>query len=195
MAEIVAALLGAEVLEALAEEGPQRRDRATARAADDGFQLGKGQLDRVQVRTVRRQKDEGRSGGRDRALHGGALMRAEVVRDHDVTAAQGGHEDLFDVGEETGPINRAFEDTRRGQAAQAQGGQKGARLPAGKGRVVMNADAPGRAAVPPQQIRGDARFIKEDEVAWIPGRGAPVPRGSGEDEVRSVVLAGPYGFF
>ena len=65
MTKAVAAFLGTEARQARAEERPERLDGSTARSADDRFQLGEAELDRIEVGTVGR-----RLGARD-----GAAMR------------------------------------------------------------------------------------------------------------------------
>ena len=50
-----------------------------------------------------------------------------------------GHEDLFDKGKETRPVDGAVEDPGRGQARHPQRGEKRTGLPPGARRVVVDA--------------------------------------------------------
>ena len=195
MAEIIPAFVWAEVLQRFAEQRPERVDRATSRGANDGFQLRKAQFDGVEVGAVRRQIHQRGAGGFDGVAHAGHFVRAQVVGDDDVTGVERGHEDLFHVGEEARPIDRAVEDAGRGQARDAERRDKRAGLPARKRRGVIDPDPARRAPVAPQQIRGDARFIEEDQVRGIPSRRAVAPLRPRCRNVQPVVLAGPYGFF
>src|SRR5262245_2918961 len=54
--EVVPALRGAEGIDRLPQESPQAIDRPLAGLAQQGLELGEGQLDRVEVRAVRRQQ-------------------------------------------------------------------------------------------------------------------------------------------
>ena len=52
-------------------------------------------------------------------------------RNDDVPGMQGGHEDLFDIGEEARPVDGAVEDPGRGQGRHPQRGEKRTGLPPG----------------------------------------------------------------
>jgi len=68
---------------------------ARAHAAQRLFGLGKGLLDRVEVRGVGGQKDDLTAGGFDERLGPGALVDGEVVEDHDLSWVQARHQHLF----------------------------------------------------------------------------------------------------
>ena len=194
MPEVIAALLGAEVLEAFAEEWPQRRDGPTARPANDGFQLRKGQFDRIEVRAVGREEDQRGSCRCYRALDRSAFVCGEIIGDDDIARVQCWHEDLFDIREKDRPINRAVEHTGGREPREAQRGDEGACLPPRKRRVVVHADTARSPAVPTEQIGGDARFVEEHQVFGVPLGRALAPGGPGYDQVRSVVFTGPNRF-
>lgn len=195
MSEIISAFVGTEVLEAFAEERPQGVNRAASRRANNRLQFGKAEFDWVEVRTVGREIEEGRAGALDQASHAGDFVRAEVVGDDEIAGHERRHEDLFDVGEEARTVERAVEHAGRGQAADAERREKGAGPPSGKWGVVVDADATGCAAVASQQVRRDTRFIEEDEMSRVPRRRELSPLGARGGNVRSIVLAGSYGFF
>ena len=69
---------------------------------------------------------------------GGHFVCAEVIGDDDVHG-EGGHEDLFDIGEEARPVDGAVEDPGRGQASHPQRCEKRTGLPPGARRVVVDA--------------------------------------------------------
>ena len=65
-------------------------------------------------RDYRRQIPQGGVSPLDGATDAGGLVHAEVIRDDDVARPQRGHQDLVDVGQEAGAVDRAIEDARRG---------------------------------------------------------------------------------
>lgn len=122
-------------------------------------------------------------------------MRTEIVRNDDIADPQRGYEDLIDVGQEARAIDRAVEDAGRGEPGDAQGGEESAGLPPPERGVVVDALPPGRATIPAEQGRGDAGLVEKDQVRRIPRRSVALPVRPRRRDVRSVVLAGPYGFF
>ena len=195
MAEIIAALGWGETRDTLAEQRPERVNRATPRSTHQRFELRETELDRIEIGTVGRQVAQGGAGGFDRVLDAVDVMRREVIGDHDVAGRERGDEDLGDVGEKAVAVHRAVDHPRRGQPGDAQTGDKGAGLPPRHGRVVADPVAAWAAAIPPQQVRGDTSFIKKDEARGVPGRrrGLPlVPRGG---DVGPVVFGRAYRFF
>ena len=195
MAEIVPTFVGAEALEALAEERPEGLDGPAAGGAHEGLQFRETEFDRVEVRTVGREIPERGARLLDRPAHARDFVGAEVVGDDPVAGVQGRDENLFDVGEETRPVDRAIEDAGRAKPGDAQGGEKRAGLPAPERRVVVDAYAPRGAPIAPQQIRGHARFVEKDQGRRIPQRRLMPPGNPGGGDVRPVVLAGADGFF
>ena len=69
MGEVVGAFGGGEGVENLAEGAPERLDGAGGGGAEQRLELGESQLDRVQIRAVGRQVEEGRAGGFDGFAH------------------------------------------------------------------------------------------------------------------------------
>jgi len=193
--DVAAALVRAEALQAVTEERPQRFDRSTARRADDRLQFREAEFDRIEVGAVRRQIQQRGAGVRDRLADPADFVRTEVVRDDEIADVQGRDEDLFDVGEKARPVDRAVEDARCRETGHAERRDEGARLPAGKRRVVVDPGAPRRPPVSAQEIRGDAGLIEKDEVRRIPRRRPLAPVGAGRGDVRARVFAGAYRFF
>jgi hypothetical protein len=86
------------------------------------------------------------------AADAGDLLRAEIVRDDDVAGHERRHQNLFDVGEEARPADRAVEDPWGGQPPDPQRREKRTRLPSRARGVVVDAGAALRAAIPPEEI-------------------------------------------
>ena len=86
--------------------------------ADERFQFREGQFNRIEIRAIGRQEAEMGADGFDRCTHGGLFVDGEVIEDDDIAWAQRRDQDLIDVREEAGIIDRSVEDGRRGEAAQ-----------------------------------------------------------------------------
>ena len=123
------------------------------------------------------------------------LWAARLVRDHDVAGLQGRHEDLFDVGEETGPVHRAIEDPRGGEPGHPQGGDEGAALPPALGGVIGDPLAARAAPIPPEEIGAPPALIKKDEAGRVEGRGRRRPLRAGGRDVGAIVFGGADRFF
>lgn len=115
MPEVIAALGWGESRDALAEQGPERLDRSTARRAHQTFELRETLFDRIEIGTVWGQVPQRRAGGLDQRLHALDMMGGEVVGDDDVAWRQRGDQDLLDVREKTVAIHRAVDDAGCGQ--------------------------------------------------------------------------------
>ena len=86
-------------------------------------------------------KSELRADVFDRGPDLGLFVHGQVVEDHHITGPERGHQDLFDIREETRIVDRAIEDRRRGQCVQPQCGGHGVCLPMAAGRVITESRA------------------------------------------------------
>lgn len=165
------------------------------RGPDEGFQLREGQFDRIEIRTVGRQKPELSADGFDRRTHRGLFVDGQIVEDDHIAGAERGYQDLLDVGEKRRIVDRSVEDGWGGQAIEAQRGDDGVGLPMTVGRVIAQARAAQTAAVPTQQIGRDPAFIQKQILRHMAERlpGLPLPPGRGD--IRPTLLVGVYRFF
>lgn len=168
---------------------------AWARGAEQRFQFRKGQLDGIEVRTVRRQKpDEGA-----RAFDGGQRLRVfvdgEVIEDHHVAWSERGHEHLLDVGQERRLVDRAIEHGGGVEAVPAQRRDHRVRLPVPAGRVIAEPQATWAAPVPSEQIRGDARLVEKNVVSRIAQRLDILPATPRRGDVSAPLFGSVYRFF
>lgn len=159
------------------------------------FEFGKHLLDRIQVRTVRREKSQLRTSRFDRRAHRGLFVDGEVVEDHDGADRKRGHQDLFDVGEEGRIIERPIKDRRRDQAGRRQRCDHRVDLPLAARREIAEPLAPRAATVASQQVRRDPAFIKKNIRARIVPRLSRVPRAARGRNLRAVLLDGVDRFF
>lgn len=144
--------------------------------------LCEGLLDGIQVRGVGRQEPEAGAG----RPYGGAdslgFMASEIVHDDDVARPQGFDQELFDIGQEAGAVDRAVEDAGCGDAIAAQCRQEshGAPVPvrreAGQ-TLALRSPAPQR-----RHVCFDPGLVDEDETLRIEPRlqrfPAPPPAGN-----------------
>jgi hypothetical protein len=61
--------------------------------------------------------------------------------------------------------------------------------------VIRDPDAARTAGIAAQQIRGDARFIHEDELMGIMDGECRPPLPAGGRDIRATLFVGVYGFF
>lgn len=195
MTDVVATLGGGEARQTLAEEWPERVDRSTAGLANDGFEFGEAQLDGVEVGTVGRQEPQRRAGRFNGGPDAVDFVGGEIVGDHDVAGLQRGDEDLFDVGEEAGPVHRAIQDPGGSQARHPQRRDEGAALPPALGRVIGDPLAARPAPIAAEQIGRDPAFIEKDEASRVEGRRRRLPLGPGRGDVWPVVFGRAHRFF
>ena len=168
---------------------------ARTRGAHEGFQFGKREFDRIEVRTVRREKAQRRPGPCDRGPDLGVFVHREVIEDDDIPGPERRYKDLLDVGEETRGIDRPVEDGRRTEPLEPQPGHHRVRVPMAAGRVIPHANAAQTAAVAPEQIGRHATFVEEHVLADIAQRLPGLPLPPGRRDIRPALLVGVYRFF
>ena len=83
--------------------------------AQQGLELGKDRLDRVEIGRVARQEEQLGAGAADQLADRLALMAAEVVHDDNVTGAERGDQELFDESAKAGAVDRPVDDARGGE--------------------------------------------------------------------------------
>lgn len=184
-----------EERERTGEKLADRVKRAGTRGAEPGLQFREGEFDRVEVRTIGRQKLQRGSCPFDGRSDVRLLVDAEIVEDDDVARMEGRDQDLFDVGQKAGRVDRAIEDPGSGETVETQRGEDRVRLPVAERRMI---DEPLAAETPPvatQQIGRDATFIKKHEPRGVQGRDRRPPVGPGDDDVRSTLFSRVYRFF
>ena len=174
---------------------PQDLPCATAGLAQDRLPRRKRQLNRIEVRTVCRQKPAWRAAGFDRSSHRGVLVTRQVVHDDDVTGRERWHQDLLDVGQKTGAVDRPIKHGRRGEACHAQRSEKRRGVPAAIRRVVGDPGAGQPAARAANQIGPHTTLIEKHEARGIERRRRGAPGRAGEADVSAIVFRRVYRFF
>lgn len=195
MAEVIAAFDRGVEAECGGHEFADLVEGARTRGAHEGFQFGKREFDRIEVRTIGREKAQRRPSPGDRGPDLRLFVHGQVVEDHDIPGPERRREDLLNVGEETHVIDWPVEDGRRTEALEPQSSHDRVRFPMTAGRVIPHADAAQAATVAPEQIGRHATFIEEDILPHIAQRLPDLPLSPGRRDIRPALLVGVYRFF
>jgi hypothetical protein len=152
-------------------------------------------LDWIEVRRVRRQKQETCASSANGAADRTAFVRAEIIHDHNVTSAQRRSEHLFNISLETFAVDWAVEDARRIYASTAQGGHEGQRFPMAMRNLGME-PFPAPAPSPKRGHIGFCpSFIEKDEtLGGKPGL-KTLPCSPPASDIRTLLLACRDAFF
>ena len=163
--------------------------------SQDGFQFGEREFDRVEVRTVRREKAELGASRRDSRPDRRLFVHGQVIEDDDVAGAQRGHQHLLDVGQKTGIVGGAVEYGRRAQPVRPQPQDDRVGLPVPAGRVIAESLAPKTPTIAAKQVRRDAAFIEKEVLPHIAERQPVPPAASLRRDVGPPLLVGVDRFF
>jgi hypothetical protein len=128
-------------------------------------------------------------------MHRRLFVHRQVIEHHHVPRSQGGHEDLFHIGQEGRIVDRPVEHRGRPEALDPQSGHDRVRLPVAAGRMVVQPHAAQTATIAPQQVRRDAAFIEKDVLAYIAQRLPCLPLPPRGGDIRPTLFVGVYGFF
>ena len=104
-------------------------------------------------------------------------------------------QDLLEVGDEAGSVDRAIKDGGRGEPGHAERGDKRGGVPAAVGRVVGDAGAGQAATLAPHQGGPHATFIKKYAPGRVERGRRGVPRQARQHDVSAVVFGRAYRFF
>jgi hypothetical protein len=191
----VGAFIGGEEAERRGEQAADLFKVTRPCGAQERFQFGECQFDRIEVRTVGREETQLGARLLDGRPDLGLLVDREVVEDDDIAGSQGWHQHLFDIGEKTGTIDRPVEHGGRSHPLEAERGDHGVCLPVAAGRVIVEARAARAPTIAPDQIGRDAAFIQKDILSDIAERLLLAPAPTLSRDVRASLLLGVYRFF
>ena len=195
MPGVIGAFVGREEAERYGDEAADLLVVTRAGGAQERFEFGEREFDRIEIRTVGREESQVRAHLLDRHPDLGLLMHPEVVQHDDISRSQRGHQHLFDVGEETRTIDRPIKDRWGAETLEPQRGNHRVGFPMTAGRVVREPQAARTPAVAPEEIGGNAALIEKDVLPHVAERlpRAPVTPLSGD--VGAALFVGVYGFF
>ena len=133
--------------------------------------------------------------GFDRSSHRGALVTRQVVQDDDVARRERWRQDLLDVGQKTGAVDRPIKHGWRGEACHAQRPEKRRGVPAAIRRVVGDPGAGQPTAIAANQIGPHTTLIEKHEARGIERRRRGAPGRAGAADVSAIVFRRVYRFF
>ena len=195
MGEVVAAFLRFEAVQQRPDPPPRRLNGAFGRVAEQGFALGEDLFNRVKVRGVGWQEAQRGPHPLKGGPPGGTLVAAQIIHNEDIARRERWQQTLFDRGQEAGTIDRAIEDTRRGQAVVAERRHEGQRVPVPLGPGRAQPLAPGAAAMTAGHVRLGPGLIEEHEPARIQLALRALPLPAALRDVRPILLGGRQAFF
>ena len=194
MADVVEAFGWGEGVEEATDREPEGFAGSFGGLAQERLQLGEGELDRVEIGAVGRQKEQVGAAGVNQLGDLRALVAGQVVENEGVAWPEFRDEHLTDVLGEDRPVHRAIEHERSEQALAGQPCKEGGRLPmAGRGAAegTLADRGPGVAA---RHVGPRTGLVEEDQAAGEVTLGL-APGGAPLGDVRALLLAGAHGFF
>ena len=170
-------------------------EAARSRSPEERFQLRKRELDRIEIRTVRREELQPRAAPLDRRAHLRLFVRREIIEHDHIARMERRRKDLFDIRQERRVIDRSIKDGRRRQAVEPQSDDDGVCLPVTARRVIAQPRAARAASIAAQQIRRDPALVEEQILAHVPQRLDARPGPTRRSDIRPALFVGVYGFF
>jgi len=128
-----------------------------------GFNFGEGHFDGVQIRRIRRQKQEPRTNLLEAGFGFLALVNAKIVEDDNVVWFECRSKLGFYIGVEDGPVHGAVDDPWRGQSEASLACDEGLCPPVTKRRVRDEPLTALRAATQSHHLGVDGGFIQKNK--------------------------------
>lgn len=122
-------------------------------------------------------------------------MGGQIVHDNDIARPQRRDQDLFDIGEKSGPVHRSVEDHGRGHPRQAERAGEGRRLPVAVRDRRPAALSLRRASAQARHLRRRAGLVDEHEPVRIEIELGLEPDLALTPHVGTLLLAGVRRFF
>ena len=159
------------------------------------LELGKCHFDRIEIGRIGRQVAEFGTGSLDHASDAIDLMGRQVIHHDDISGPEFRHEAALDIGQEDISVGRAVDHEGSDQAARAEPGNEGGRLPVSKGHSPDNPGPLGAAPTRSRHIGRGSRLVDEDQTRRIKRWLAFPPRVTRRLDVRTLLFAGMNRFF
>src|SRR5271169_1329983 len=190
MAEKMGAVSGADVVEHPLHIVPQFLDAAVFGAAQQLLELGERQLNRIQIRTVRRQVEHARPSSLNHLCNASALMAGEVVHHHNVTWLESPNQYLLHESLKHIPVDGSIDSGCATHAGVIQRGDERRGFPVSMWNFGDQAFSPRGAASQPRHVGLGPGLINEDQLGRIKSQLAHPPCGTGLRHVRTILLGG-----
>jgi hypothetical protein len=152
-------------------------------------------LDRVQVRTIGRQQPQLCACRLYCLAHSGDLVGGEIIHRHDLARREGGHQTLFEIGEEDFAVHRGIDDEWGSHASQPQAGDESGHLPVAVRYLGDEPFAARAVSVQPGHVVRRASLLDEDKPARIKPRLLLLPLRARRANVFAVLFGRVQAFF
>lgn len=149
----------------------------------------------IEIRGIGREIAQFSSGGLDRLVHAGDLVKRDVVDDHDVLALQRGNQTLLEVSQKGWPVHGPLDEHRRDDTSLAETGDQRHRLPMPHWDVSDQALAAWAPTVEADHIGGDRGFIDKHQVRGVEQSLLALPASARPNYVLALSLGCPQAFF
>ncbi len=163
MFEVVHAFLRFEEVADITDRPPQSVIGSHGSFSQMGLQLGKGHLDRIEIRRILRQEQEPGAYFAQHLCGNSAFVNRQVVQNDDAAVERWG-ELGFDIDVEGIAVDGAVEHPRCGQPPAPQAGDECLGFPVPEGRRCFQAFAAWRPPAQSRQLGRDRGFVEEDKT-------------------------------
>jgi len=163
--------------------------------AEQGLEFGKDHFDGIEVRTVRRQEEQVRTGIADGPTHGNAFVATQIVEHDDVARPQGRHEELCHPCQEQAAVDGTVEHTGCNKPVGPQCGQERHGRPARvrhRGDQTLSAQG---STVGAGHICLGPGLVDEDQARRVNAVLVALPPLALAGDVGAVLLGGAQSFF
>lgn len=121
----------------------------------------------IELRRIRGKEAQFCSGGLDRLVDAGDLVKRNVIDDHDVFALQRGNQTLLEVSQKGLAVHGSLDEHRRDDASWAETGNQGHRLPMPHWDIADQALAARAPTMGADHIGSDSSFIDEHQMRRV----------------------------
>lgn len=167
MLEIISALGFRELVQDSTAEFPELVDGPFCSVAEQLLQLGKGQLDRIEIGGVGWQVAQLGTGGFNGFADPLDLVTREIVHHHDIARFQRGNQMLLDPGAKQNPIDGPLDGEWSDESFGPQPTEERGGFPAATRSLFHQPRPQTRAAVSPGHVGFGPRFIDEYDFGGI----------------------------
>lgn len=127
------------------------------------LEFGEGHLDRVEIGAVGWREEEPCPTRLEDSLGLFAFVAGEIIENHDVVGIESGGELGFNISFKSRAVHGAVDDSRRGQAIAAQGGDKCLSFPMAKGSARLKALVTTRSSPQPCHLGRGCGLVNKDQ--------------------------------
>ena len=193
--EVVGTFGWAEVMEECSDAVPDGGDGSFVGFTEQGLELGKDHLDRVQVGAVRRQEQQVCTGISYGPARGNAFVAAQVVEHDDIARPQGRHQELRHPCQEQAAIDGSVEHAGSNKPVGPQAGHERHGRPARmrhSGDETLSTQGP---AISAGHVGLGPGLVDKDQARWVNAVLMALPSFALAGDVGPILLGGAQGFF